>query len=208
MLTKLKSRFIVLDGPDGCGKSSQVKLLEQFLKKSGLKVSSFRDPGSTATGEKIRKILLDPANHISDRTELLLYMASRAQLWDECIAPALKKKNCVILDRWLSSTCAYQGFAGGLGIGKVIDIAEHCLQRVWPDLTIILDVDLRTAKTRMNRGLDRMEQKKAAYHKKVRAGFLKLAKLRDDIVVIDASEDMQTVHKKIVQVIEKYLVKR
>lgn len=108
MLMKLKSQFIVLDGPDGCGKSSQVKLLEQFLKKSQVKVSCFRDPGSTATGEKIRKILLDPANHIGNRTELLLYMASRAQLWDECIAPALKKKKCVLLDRWLSSTCAYQ----------------------------------------------------------------------------------------------------
>jgi dTMP kinase len=205
MLKKLKSRFIVLDGPDGCGKSSQVQLLAQFLKKNGLKVSSFRDPGSTATGEKIRKILLDPANHISDRTELLLYMASRAQLWDECIGPALKKKNCVLLDRWLSSTCAYQGFAGGLGIAKVLDIAEHSLQRVWPDLTIILDVDLGTAKTRMKRGLDRMEQKAIAYHKKVRAGFLELAEMRDDIIVIDATDDKQTVHKKIVRTITNYL---
>ena len=204
MIKTLKGRFIVLDGPDGCGKSSQVRLLEQFLKKSGLKVSSFRDPGSTATGEKIRKILLDPANHIGDRTELLLYMASRAQLWDECIGPALKKKNCVLLDRWLSSTCAYQGFAGGLGIAKVIDIAEHSLERVWPDLTIILDVDLRTAKTRMKRGLDRMEQKTATYHKKVRAGFLELAELRDDIVVIDAQDDINKVHRKIIQVIEKH----
>jgi dTMP kinase len=204
MLTNLKSKFIVLDGPDGCGKSSQVGLLSQYLKKSGLKVSSFRDPGSTATGEKIRKILLDPANHISDRTELLLYMASRAQLWDECIGPALKNKNCVLLDRWLSSTCAYQGFAGGLGIAKVLDIAEHSLQRVWPDLTIILDVDLRTAKTRMKRGLDRMEQKVIAYHKKVRAGFLELAEMRDDIVVIDGSADKQTVHKRILQIIKKY----
>ncbi len=204
MIKTLKGRFIVLDGPDGCGKSLQVRLLEQFLKKSQVKVSCFRDPGSTATGEKIRNILLDPANHISNRTELLLYMASRAQLWDECIAPELKKKKCVLLDRWLSSTCAYQGFAGGLGIGKVIDIAEHSLQRVWPDLTIILDVDLRTAKTRMKRGLDRMEQKAAAYHNKVRAGFLELAELRDDIVVIDASVDIDTVHKKIVKTVMSF----
>jgi len=204
MLTKLKSRFIVLDGPDGCGKSTQIKLLGQFLEKNRLKVSSFRDPGSTATGEKIRKILLDPANHICDRTELLLYMASRAQLWHECIKPALKNKNCVLLDRWLSSTCAYQGFAGGLGIAKVLDIAAHSLQRTWPDLTIILDVDLRTAKARMKRGLDRMEMKSAAYHKKVRAGFLKFAKLRNDIVVVDARNDVKTVHKKIVRTIESF----
>jgi len=204
MVKKLKSRFIVLDGPDGCGKSLQVKLLSQYLKKNRLKVSCFRDPGSTATGEKIRKILLDRGNILNDRTELLLYMASRAQLWGQCIAPALKKKNCVLLDRWLSSTCAYQGFAGGVGIAKVLDIAAHSLQRVWPDLTIILDVDLRTAKARMKRGLDRMELKSAAYHKKVRAGFLKLAKLRNDIVVVDARNDVKTVHKKIVQIINKH----
>lgn len=194
----------MLDGPDGCGKSTQTVMLAKYLKNQGVRTSVFRDPGSTAVGEKIRKILLDPKNHISDRAELLLYMASRAQLWQECIAPALKKRNCVLLDRWLSSTCAYQGFAGGLGIAKVIDIAEHSLQKIWPDLTIILDIDLRTAKKRIKRSFDRMEQKNAAYHKKVRTGFLKLAKLRDDIIVIDGSADKQTVHKRIIQTIASY----
>jgi dTMP kinase len=201
---KLKSRFIVFDGPDGCGKSTQTALLAKYLKKQGVKTSVFRDPGSTAVGEKIRKILLDAKNHIDDRTELLLYMASRAQLWQECIAPALKRKNCVLLDRWLSSTCAYQGFAGGLGIGKVIDIAEHSLQRIWPDLTIILDIDLATARTRIKRGFDRMERKKAGYHKNVRAGFLELAESRDDIIVLDAQDNIETVHKKIVRTIKKH----
>lgn len=204
MKKNLKSRFIVLDGPDGCGKSSQRELLAQFLIKNKVKVSCFRDPGSTKTGEKIREILLDPANHICDRTELLLYMASRAQLWDECIAPAIKKKHCVLLDRWVSSTCAYQGFAGGVGIQKVIDIAEHSLEQVWPDLTIILDVDLKTAKQRMNRGLDRMEQKAVAYHKKVRTGFLALSEMCNDIVVIDARNDIQTVHKQVIQTISSF----
>ncbi len=205
MIKNLQSKLIVLDGPDGCGKSSQRDLLSQFLVNNKVKVACFRDPGSTATGEKIRNILLDPANHISDRAELLLYMASRSQLWDECIAPALKKKNCVLLDRWVSSTCAYQGFAGGVGVQTVIDIAENSLERVWPDLTIILDVDLATSKKRMNRSLDRMEQKKAEYHKKVRNGFLKLAKMRKDIVVVDATKDVQTVHNNIVQAIAKHL---
>ncbi|PKL43514.1 MAG: dTMP kinase [Planctomycetes bacterium HGW-Planctomycetes-1] len=204
MVKNLKSRFIVLDGPDGCGKSTQVNLLAEYLKKHRLKVSCFRDPGSTDTGEKIRKILLDRGNILNDRTELLLYMASRSQLWGECIAPALKKKNCVLLDRWLSSTCAYQGFAGGVGIAKVLDIAAHSLERVWPDLTIILDVDLKTARQRMKRGLDRMELKSAAYHKKVRAGFLELAELRDDIVVIDASGNVEAVHEKVIQTITSF----
>jgi len=204
MVKNLKSRFIVLDGPDGCGKSTQVKLLAEYLKKHRLKVSCFRDPGSTDTGEKIRKILLDRGNILNDRTELLLYMASRAQLWGQCIAPALKKKNCVLLDRWLSSTCAYQGFAGGVGIAKVLDIATHSLEMVWPDLTIILDVDMKTARQRMKRGLDRMELKSAAYHKKVRVGYLKLAELREDIVVIDARDDIDKVHKRIVQTITSF----
>lgn len=203
-MKNLKSKFIVLDGPDGCGKSSQRDLLAQLLTNNKVKVACFRDPGSTATGEKIRNILLDPANHISDRTELLLYMASRAQLWDQCIAPALKKKNCVLLDRWLSSTCAYQGYAGGVGIQKVIDIAEHSLERCWPDLTIILDVDLKTAKSRMNRSLDRMEQKAALYHKKVRQGFLKLARMRKDIFVVDSTQNIEEVHSDIVKVITKH----
>jgi dTMP kinase len=205
MFTKLKSRFIVLDGPDGSGKSTQVAMLAEFLKTQGIAPAVFRDPGSTAIGEKIRDILLDSKNNLmGDRTELLLYMASRAQLWQERIGPALKEKKCVLLDRWLSSTCAYQGFAGGLGIAKVIDIAEHSLERCWPDLTIILDVDLLTAKTRIKRKFDRMEQKTAGYHKKVRAGFLELAELRDDIIVLDASADQQTVHKEIIRTIEKF----
>jgi len=202
---KLKSRFIVLDGPDGSGKSTQVALLAEYLKKQGISPAVFRDPGSTAIGEKIRDILLDSKNNLmGDRTELLLYMASRAQLWQERIAPALKEKKCVLLDRWLSSTCAYQGFAGGLGIAKIIDIAKHSLERIWPDLTIILDVDLRTAKTRIKRKFDRMEQKAAGYHRKVRTGFIELAELRDDIIVLDASADQQTVHKEIVRTVEKH----
>jgi dTMP kinase len=205
MISKLKGRFIVLDGPDGCGKSTHTAQLAEHIKQAGIEVSVFRDPGSTTIGEQIRAVLLDTQNSkMSDRTELLLYMASRAQLWQEKIAPALAAGNCVLLDRWLSSTCAYQGFAGGLGIAKVIDIAEHCLEKVWPDLTIILDVDLATARTRMNRDFDRMEQKAGEYHKNVRAGFLELAEMRNDIVVLEARDEIEVVHKRIVQTIENF----
>jgi len=204
-INSIKSRFIVLDGPDGCGKSTQTAMLAEYLKNAGAEVASYRDPGSTGIGEKIRAILLDAANsRMADRTELLLYMASRAQLWHEHLEPALEEKKCVILDRWLSSTCAYQGFAGGIGTETVIDIAEHCLERVWPDLTIILDVDLKTARSRMNRDFDRMEQKDSQYHKNVRAGFCQLAELRDDIVIIDAAEDINQLHEKIINKVENF----
>jgi dTMP kinase len=140
---------------------------------------------------------------MSTPAEVMLYMAARVQLWTEKVAPALKEDKCLVLDRWLSSTCAYQGCAGGFGADNVIKIAEDCLERPWPDQTIILDVDLETASQRLNRDLDRMEQKGDGYHKKVREGFLQLAKDRASFAVIDASGDIETVHKKIVEIVEK-----
>jgi dTMP kinase len=200
----MRAKFIVLDGPDGCGKSTQTELLVQWLQEQDVPTSRFRDPGDTAIGEKIREILLSPDHEaMSTRTELLLYMAARSQLWVERIAPALQKGRCVILDRWLSSTCAYQGYAGGFGMEKVIKIATDCLERVWPDLTLILDVDLRTASQRLSRQLDRMEAKGDGYHQKVREGFLHLADERDDFLVVDATRDIETVHKRIVQLISE-----
>ncbi len=197
-------KFIVLDGPDGCGKSTQTKLLAEWIQKQGTTCVSFRDPGSTDIGEKIREILLNPEHiRMDTQTELLLYMAARAQLWSECVKPTLEKGDCVLMDRWVSSTCAYQGYAGGFGIEKVIDVAEHCLERLWPDITVILDVDLATARQRMNRELDRMENKGVEYHKKVRAGFLRLAEMRKDIFIVDAGRDIQTIHREITELIEK-----
>ena len=125
MKKKLAGKFIVLDGPDGCGKSTQTLMLYDWLKAEGVEVVTFRDPGGTAVGEKIREILLNPEHvEMSVRTELLLYMASRAQLWAEKIKPALEADKCVVLDRWVTSTCAYQGFAGGYGAERVVEIAE------------------------------------------------------------------------------------
>jgi dTMP kinase len=210
---KFTGKFIALDGPDGCGKTTQVKLLVDWLAKQGVDVVSYREPGATAIGEKIRQILLNP-EHIAMTTaaEVMLYMAARMQLWNEKVAPDLKAGKCVIVDRWLSSTCAYQGNAGGFGIDKVVKIATDCLERPpagtprtapWPDLTIILDIDLKTAATRLKKDLDRMEQKGDGYHQRVREGFLKLAKQCEGFVVVNASGDIDTVHKRILTIIEK-----
>ncbi len=173
-------------------------MLLQWLEGHGIEAVNFRDPGATVIGEKIRNILLSPEHDVMDtRTELLLYMAARAQLWKEKIRPALNEKKCVVLDRWLSSTCAYQGHAGGFGVGKVLKMAEDCLERVWPDLTIILDVDRKTAVSRMNRDLDRMEAKGENYHRKVREGFLELARERRGFAVIDATGDVAEIHRTV-----------
>jgi dTMP kinase len=202
---KFAGKFIVLDGPDGCGKSTQTKLLAEWLQDQSVAVESFRDPGDTAIGEKIRQILLNPEHlAMSTPAEVLLYMAARAQLWVEKIAPALEENKCVVLDRWLSSTCAYQGHAGGFGMNKVIKIATDCLERPWPDLTIILDVDLETASQRLNRELDRMEAKGDSYHQKVREGFLQLAAQQENFLVVDAAGDIETIHKKIIEVVKGF----
>ena len=206
MKNRFQGKFIVLDGPDGCGKSTQATLLVQWLQEQGVTVGRFRDPGDTPIGEKIREILLNPEHEaMSTRTELLLYMAARAQLWAEKISPALRENRCVVLDRWLSSTCAYQGCAGGFGMDKVIKIAGDCLERVWPDLTIILDVDLKTAAQRLKRQLDRMEAKGDGYHQKVREGFLELAGAQEGFIVVDATGNVETVHASVIVEIEKSL---
>ncbi len=204
MKSNFSGKFIVLDGPDGCGKSTQCALLAQWLKENGVEVASFRDPGDTAIGEKIRQILLNP-EHIAMSTaaEVLLYMAARVQLWQEKITPALEQKKCVILDRWLSSTCAYQGHAGGFGINQVIKLAADSLGKPWPDLTIILDVDLETGANRLSAQPDRMEAKPRKYHQKVRDGFLKLAGRQENFHLVDATSNIETVHKKVIEVVEK-----
>ncbi|MBN1506715.1 MAG: dTMP kinase [Sedimentisphaerales bacterium] len=203
---RFAGRFIVLDGPDGCGKSTHSRKLIEWLQGQGVAAAGFRDPGATAIGEKIREILLSTAHEaMTTPAEVLLYMAARVQLWAEGIAPALKDGKCVVVDRWLSSTCAYQGYAGGFGVEKVIGIARDSLERVWPDLTVVLDVDLKTAAQRLHRELDRMERKGDGYHGRVREGFLTLAQGRPDFAVVDATGAVEVVHNEVVRVVRNVL---
>ena len=196
-------KFIVLDGPDGCGKSTQAKLLVKWLGELGVEAETFREPGGTAIGEKIREILLNPEHvAMSTQTEVMLYMAARVQLWNEKIKVALESGSCVVIDRWLSSTCAYQGWAGNFGVDNIIKLATDCLEKPWPDLTIILDVDLETAAKRLDAQLDRMEQKSDGYHQQVREGFLKLAQEIENFAVVDASTDIETVHRNVLKIIK------
>lgn len=197
-MAKDTGKFIVLDGPDGCGKSTQARLVSEWLAGRGLAVVSYRDPGTTVIGEKIREILLNPCHTaMADNVEVLLYMAARAQLWAEHIGPDLSLGRCVVMDRWLSSTCAYQGCAGKFGVDKVLSIAADALERIWPDATVILDIDGDTARSRMQRDLDRMEQKGADYHAKVRQGFLALEGRCPNLAVVDAGGTVEQVHQAV-----------
>ncbi len=207
-MSQLQGRFVVLDGPDGCGKSTQVRLLAEWLRGQGKTVTVYRDPGTTTVGEKIRSILLDSTEFkIPANVETLLFMAARAQLWQEHIAADLAGGIWVVMDRWISSTCAYQGFAGEFGIEKVIQLGRDCLPRVWPDLTIVLDVDTETTARRLVRPLDRMEQKGRNYHTKVRQGFLTLAKMYPEHVkVVDASRSIDEVQAEVQKIASKMAI--
>lgn len=193
MIDLLRGRFIAFEGPDGSGKSTQLARMAHLAKAGGLDVIEVREPGGTAIGEQIRSILLDPANvDMTVRCEMLLYMSSRAQLVEQTIAPALEQGSLVLADRFVASTCAYQGTAGGIPMQDILDVAQVATNGRMPDLTVIFDVDEVTAAKRLNPLLDRMEQKGAAYHRRVRDGYQQLAESDPDhVLVIDAtaSED-------------------
>jgi dTMP kinase len=197
---RLGGRFIVFDGPDGSGKSTQFERFARRCEEAGLPVCTVREPGGTAVGEQVRRILLDPANtEMGVRCEMLLYMASRAQLVEQIIRPALAQGSLVLADRFISSTLAYQGTAGGLDPEEIRRVGLVAVGETWPDLTIIFDVPAAVAATRISENRDRLEQRDAEYHRRVRQGFLdQAAAAPDSYIVIDASPDEDTVFAALV----------
>lgn len=185
----LGGRFVVFDGPDGSGKSTQFRRFAQQVVAAGVGVVEVREPGGSAIGEKIRAILLDPANsEMTTRTEMLLYMASRAQLFEQRIAPALQAGKLVLADRFVSSTLAYQGTAGGINEEEILAVGNVATGNHWPDLTVIFDVNTDVALKRLSPLLDRMEQKGYEFHARVRAGYLaQAARWPQRYVVVDSS---------------------
>jgi dTMP kinase len=169
----LAGKFIVFEGPDGSGKTTQFRRFLGACQEAGVLVCEVREPGGTGVGEKIREVLLDHAHKdMSLACEMLLYMASRAQLVEQRIRPALAKGHLVLADRFVASTVAYQGTAGGMPIQDITDVARVAMQGCRPDLVVVFDVDETTAAKRMSPLLDRMEAKGREFHAKVRKGYL------------------------------------
>lgn len=219
--SKLTGRLIVLDGGEGCGKSTQARKLEHFLhQEQGLPVTLLRDPGATAIGEQIRNLLLDPANDaMAMRCEMLCYMAARSQMVAEKIRPAVERGDVVLCDRFVSSTLAYQLGGDGLTRDEIMEVAQVAVAGTWPDLTIILDMPVELSQQRLRPkyvraateagepaepSKDRIEQRPRAYHERVRHNFLEQAMVSPQkFAVVDASATPERVFEALLEALER-----
>ena len=198
--------FITIEGPEGSGKTTAVDTAVKKLEEMGYQIVRTREPGGTPIAEQIRNVILDKNNVAMDqRTEALLYAASRRQHLVEKVWPALKEGKIVICDRYLDSSLAYQGGARGLGIDNILQVNSFATEGTFPDLTLLFDIDPTLGLARIaansNREVNRLDLEKIEFHNKVRNTFLELAKRYPErFVVIDASQSREEVAKKTLEV--------
>ncbi|HVT88478.1 MAG TPA: dTMP kinase [Tepidisphaeraceae bacterium] len=218
VLENLRGKFIVFDGNEGCGKSTQASLLRETLTSYDLDVLLVRDPGSTRIGEQIRQILLNPENtDMAMRCEMLLYMAARAQMMKQIIQPGIDQGQVVICDRFISSTLAYQLGGDNLTAREIRSVGEIAIGGKWPDLTIILDLPIEVSSARVrpkfslfpndpDAGVekDRIERRSMAYHEQVRQNYLRQARgPHGKFRVINANREPQEVQQDVWKTIEE-----
>jgi dTMP kinase len=164
--------FVTFEGIEGAGKTTQVRLLHQALENTTIPFVFTREPGGTPLGEKIRELLIDPLGQMSPRAEALLLCASRAELVDKVVEPALREGRLVVCDRFWDATIAYQGYGRGLPIESLMQLSMFAARRLCPDLTFLLDVPLEVSQTRLRgRNADRLENEAAGFHARVAAGY-------------------------------------
>jgi dTMP kinase len=201
-----KGKLITFEGGEGAGKTTQVKMLREYLGQQGQKVTLVREPGSTHVSEQIRAVLADPQNKdMADLTETLLYQAARAQVYQESVIPALKRGEMVLMDRSSDSSVVYQGMVRGMGVAMIERLNTIATGGVKPDLTLLLDVSVRVGFGRKaGEKLDRLEQEGRKFHEQVRQGYLKLAARRGygRIKVIDGRGKVDEVHEQVLKYVE------
>ena len=207
----MKGLFIVMEGPDGSGKTTQINLLEQYLKEAGYECLITREPGGTVIGEEVRELILNPEyKEMSPVTEMLLYAASRAQLVHEIIGPALEAGRIVISDRFVDSSIVYQGIARNLGISTVAAVNAPGIGIYRPDGIFFIDLSeaegIRRKKNQKK--LDRMEQESIDFHHLVSEGYRKVLAERPEVIKIDGGKDIDVIQKKIRNHVDELLKKK
>lgn len=207
----MKGLFIVMEGPDGSGKTTQINLLKEYLEEAGYECLITREPGGTVIGEKVRQLILNPEHkEMSPVTEMLLYAASRAQLVHEVIGPALEEGKIVISDRFVDSSIVYQGIARKLGISTVSAVNAPGIGIYRPDGIFFIDLSeaegLRRKKEQKN--LDRMEQQGIDFHHMVSEGYRKVLSGRPEVMKIDGGRSIDTIQKKIRNHVDELLKKK
>jgi dTMP kinase len=210
---RMKGLLFTLEGPEGAGKTTQIQKLANALRERGIPCSVVREPGGTVLGDRIRHLLLDPkSGDIGWRAEMLLYAASRAQLVEQVIRPALERGECVLCDRYVDSSLVYQGFAAKGDLNEVRRVNEVATGGLWPNRTYLLDLPTETGLDRLGRRgtqKDRMEQKEQSFHERVRQGYLQLAREESDrIFLVPAWQSEEEVFRIIWEDMERFLKKR
>ena len=207
----MKGLFIVMEGPDGSGKTTQINLLEQYLKEAGYECLITREPGGTVIGEEVRELILNPEyKEMSPVTEMLLYAASRAQLVHEVIGPALEAGRIVISDRFVDSSIVYQGIARNLGISTVAAVNAPGIGIYRPDGIFFIDLSEAEAirRKKNQKKLDRMEQESIDFHHLVSEGYRKVLAERPEVIKIDGGKDIDVIQKKIRNHVDELLKKK
>lgn len=202
--------FIVMEGPDGSGKSTQIALLQKYLEEMGWECLVTREPGGTAIGEEIRKIILNPEHkEMSDVTEMLLYAASRAQLMAEVIIPSLEQGKIVISDRFVDSSIVYQGIARGLGVDTVAAVNAPGIGKYKPDYIFFIDITEEEGirRKKIQKNLDRLEQESIDFHAMVSEGYRKVLSEREEVIYIDGTASVDSIQMKIREKIAKCVCK-
>lgn len=184
-----KGLFITFEGIDGCGKSTQLNLLAEYLKEKGLEVIITREPGAVGLGEKLREILLNYDGEVSSNCEAFLFLADRAQHIDTLVKPAIEAGKIVLCDRHTDSTIAYQGYGRGVDLEQIKMLNKLATSGLKPDLTFVFDIDMETSQERVGKNKDRMESAGLEFHKKVRQGYLEIAKQEPVRVKVLSGQD-------------------